>query len=155
MIFSNQLEDQFKKKLEEQLAREAILEKKQNALEQDYSGLKDIDDRYALISQKLKISIAIVDRIGSRHPGEEILKLRDLARDKAREAVRLIDDLISTNISEDQKELILKAPGYKEARDLLSQLLVKGGGAFFETKIEDKKKAKKIAKTITQAILKF
>lgn len=149
------IEDQFQKKLKEQLNREAVLEKKHNDLETKYSGLKDIDDRYSLISLKLTISLTIIDQIESFHPGEEILRLRDIARDKAREAVRLLEDLIDTNISEDQKELILKAPGYREAKDLLQQLLLKGGGIFFTTKIEDKKKVKKIAKIIDRAIRKF
>ncbi|MBN2534929.1 MAG: hypothetical protein JXB88_18755 [Spirochaetales bacterium] len=149
------IEDQFQKNLNEQLKREAALEKKHKELEIKYSGLKDIDERYSLISLKLTISLAIINKIESFHPGQEILRLQDIARDKAREAVQLLEDLIDTNISEDQKELILKAPGYKEAKELLQQLILKGGGLFFKTRLDDEKKIRKIAKIINRSIRKF
>jgi hypothetical protein len=149
------IEDQFKKKLHEYLNRERVLKKKQDEIETAFSGLKDIDERYSLINIKFAISLAIINQIESFHPGEDIIKLRDLARDKAREAVRLLEDLLETNISEDQKELVTKSPGYKEAKESLHQLLLKGGGAFFTTKIDDRKKINKITKIIHGAIRKF
>ncbi|MBN2441291.1 MAG: hypothetical protein JXJ04_08090 [Spirochaetales bacterium] len=151
----HQLEDQFNAKLKDLLDREAVLEQIKKDLETAYSGLRDIDDRYSLISHKLTICLEIITQIGLNHPGDEMLMLQNLAGNKAREAVRMLEDLIDDTISEDQKEVIVNAAGYKAAKDLLYQVLLKGGGVFFETKIEDKKKVKKISRIITNAILKF
>lgn len=133
---------------------ESFLEQEIRSQEISYSGLKDIDANLKLINTRFKIAIQLIERIEAGQLSSSIEALHDLAQEKSKEAVQMLEDLVGENISEDQKSLITEAKGYREAKENFQLLLLKGGGVFFERKIEDAKKARLIARIITKSIRK-
>ena len=137
--------------------REIVLQ--EEMIEQDllYSGLKDIDTVLELISVKLAISNHLLDRFDPGSPASESERPSppEVIREKAAEAVRLLEELRGLNISEDQKDQISEAPGYGEMRDRLQEFILKGGGGFLEFRVEDERKLKTLARAILESVRKF
>jgi len=152
---NRQIEQQIKIKIDKLINEEKKLENKAESLAFSYSGLRNIDNLLNLVCKKLQISLLLLDLLESIQENTERIKIRKLAEEKSKKAVLLIDELTFLRFSEDQKELLFKDPGFVQAKELLHKLLLKGGGVLFETKINDKKKAKKLAAAISNSIYKY
>jgi hypothetical protein len=151
----NGIKEKFRIELESNLKKESLLEQKVNNLDLSFSGLRDLDDLFCLITTKLEIALACISALESNHHSNETIQLQEIAKTRSRAAVQLLENLLDLPISEDQKHLVEDAPGYKKAKDLLHKFLLKGGGFFFQTNISEKKKAKKIADVIIGSIEKY
>jgi hypothetical protein len=148
----NGIKEQIRIELENKLEKEYLLEQKVNSLDLSFSGLKDLDDLFCLITTKLEIALTCISALGSQQLSDETNRLQEIAKIRSQTAVVLLENLLDLPISEDQKHLVTDAEGYKKAKDLLHEFLLKGGGYFFQTKIKDKKKAKKIAEVVIGSI---
>ncbi len=120
-----------------------------------YSGLKDIDAYLKLICIKFQIALQFIDKIETRQLNLSMQTYRNLAAEKSIAAVRMLEEIGSENISEDQKNLITESQEYDEAKRLFQMLLMRGGASFFESKIEDTKKTRMVAQVIARAIRKY
>lgn len=151
----NALEGRWRSSIRDLQEKEAVLDQQVRALAADYSGLSDIDLTLDLISTRLTIAIRLIDLIPSSRDLAATEEMGEIARRAAVGGVQLLEELGAANVSLDQKELVLEAEGYAEARELFKQLLLRGGGALFDPEVENGKRAALVANTITSAIAKF
>ncbi len=151
----NALEGRWRSSIRDLQEKEAYLDQQVRSLSADYAGLADIDLTLELINTRLTIAIRLIDLIASSRDQATVEEMGVVARREAVSGVQLLEELATTNVSLDQKELILEAEGYAEARELFKQLLLQGGGAFFDAQVEDGRQASFVAETITAAIAKF
>ncbi len=149
------LEEQWKIRLNKLQERESFLEQQVQDLQIEYSGLKDIDTLLELINLKFNMALKAIEGIATRPADSSREALGELAREKSRQAVSMLEDLRGENISLDQTDLISGAAGFKEAKRLFNLLLLKGGAVFFEAKIEEAKIVRKLARIIAEAINKY
>jgi hypothetical protein len=119
-----------------------------------YSGLRDIDVHYELINTRFRITLALMDRIMGEPGKDRSAPYFETAGQKAREAVRLLEELTSVNVSLDQQNLVRESPGHQTARALFQEILLKGGAAFFEQTEADLANSSRIAETIAGALEK-
>jgi hypothetical protein len=135
------------------LEEDRLLSGKVSSFEVAYSGLKDIDNSLKLAS--LKITIA-----------SELMRLMDhderirsvyfeTVRGKAHEAFFIVEELLKLAHDEQDKKIITESKDYKDLREQISVFLVHGGGIFFESRINDRKKSSYISKIITEAIRRW
>ncbi len=150
----NALEGRWRSSIRDLQDREAELEQQARALAADYAGLADIDLSLDLIATKLTISIRLVDLVSRSRDPEAVAEMGKTARTAALEAVHLLEGLGASNVSLDQKELVLESEGYEEALQLFQQLLLLGGGSFFESEVDDRRQAARISEVIVSAIAK-
>lgn len=151
----NALEGRWRASIRDLQEKEAYLDQQACALSADYAGLADIDVTLELINTRLTIAIRLIELIASTRDPETVGEMSELARRAAIAGAQLLEELGNANVSLDQKELILEAEGYAEARELFKQLLLQGGGAFFDAAVEDARAASLVAETITASIQKF
>jgi len=151
----NALEGRWRSSIRDLQEKEAYLDQQVRSLSADYAGLSDIDLSLDLINTRLTIAIRLIDMMASSRDQAVVEEMGEVARREAVSGVQLLEELATANVSLDQKELILEAEGYAEARELFKQLLLQGGGAFFDTRVEDGRQANLVAETIAAAIAKF
>lgn len=150
----NALEGRWRSSIRDLQEKEAYLEQRVNELSSQYSGLKDIDLSLQLITTKFTLAIRLVDLIARDPTQPEAEQMGTLAQKESVEAVGLLEALASERVSLDQKELILESDEYETALELFHHLLLEGGGAFFDAKIEDKRNASIVADVIADSIAK-
>jgi hypothetical protein len=136
-------------------ARESFLERERRDEERTFSGLKNLDVELEIAKIKLKTALQIVEVLPVMRDSSLFHGLRSKAQEKAREATQVLEELLALNVSEDQRNLIKDSPEYRQAAELLKQLILQGGGVFFEFKEADKKKARLVASALTGALLKY
>ncbi len=136
--------------LRELKEEEVRLEAERDFQNSAYSGLKDIGISLALSKVKLSIALGLM---ANMQAGGDVRRRHDQARKRSKEAVSLLEELFD-EISFD-REQITADPVYRQVRDLLEKLVLRGGAAFFEEKIEDIKKAKTLARVVTRAVGKY
>lgn len=143
--------------LERLLDRESVLDQELNEEQIRYSGLKDIDTLIELIAIKFEISNHLLERFdpGRQTAGDEEQSRARLIKRKCTEAVGMLEELRSMNISEDQKTLVTEAQGYQRIRSLFQRFVVNGGASFFESRMEDARKLKVVARAISESISKY
>jgi hypothetical protein len=142
--------------LQELLARESVLERRVAEEEFRYSGLKDLDGVLALIAVKFEIANHLLAHFDpySRSPERPSATAR-LVREKSTAAAAMLEELRNLNISEDQKSLITEAQGYGQVRDQFQAFILRGGGVFLQTKIEDAGKVKTVSRALNESLRKF
>ena len=149
------LEEKWAIAVRELEAREAVLERERQKRAETYSGLKDLDLELELVKVKLRAALQLVEAIPALRENAHFQELRAKAQRKAREATGVLEDLLAENVSEDQRSLIKDSPDYMEAAELLKQLILQGGGVFFETQVEDSRKTSVVVTALTGALLKY
>ncbi len=77
------------------------------------------------------------------------------ARDKALGALRLVDGLLSENISLDQQGIVQASPGYAEVRSRLEEFLLAGGGGLLEARQTDARARRVLSRTVVSSVRKF
>ncbi|MBN1699489.1 MAG: hypothetical protein JW881_18350 [Spirochaetales bacterium] len=147
--------DQFDINLENYLIKERLLEERIGRLDFEYSGLKDLDDLFELIIIKLTIALHCITALKTNIRPSETENIQELAQTKSQKAVQMLESLLDSGISEDQKHIVNNAPGYEKAKELLHEFLLEGGGYFFQSTIKENKSAKIFAAAIVDAIKKY
>jgi len=145
--------------LQELLDREAILQNRLNQEDLKYSGLKDLYSVLELVAVKFEIAnhlLADFDPAKSEPEGSEgASSAAQIIRIRSTDAVNMLEDLRTLNISEDQKNLITEAEAYARVRDAFERFILSGGGVFFEAKIGDAKKTKLLSRAVVDSVRKF
>ncbi len=141
--------------LEKHEQRERLLESEKSSLAARLSGLKDVSVEFQLARTKLEMSLTLLESLPRNRDSSAFQKMTDIARKKARQAVRIVDELQSETLSEDQKDSIREYPEYREIKELISRLILQGGGVFFEVEQDDVKRARSAAGLLVGAINKF
>ena len=127
-------------------AEELRLESEVRRTEESFSGLRDIDLVLSLAAAKLSICVRLMRT--APPPAEQITE-------KSLSALRLVEGLLSENISEDQKGIVQANPQYAEVRARLEEFLLAGGGGFLEARQADARARRLLSRTIVAAIRKF
>ena len=135
-------ESQQDRVLQALLERERILENRVNEEDLRYSGLKDLDTLLELVAAKFEIANHLLARFNPTRPDHsEQGSAAQLIRRKSTDAVNLLEELRTMNISEDQKDLVTEAEAYTKVRDHFQAFILAGGGVFFESKIDRETKS--------------
>ena len=132
------------RELQELRDLEARLESQAREMETRFSGLKDIDLLLTLARVKLRLCLAFMRR-GPEKMAAEI-------GEKASAALRIVDGLLSENISEDQAGIVQASPLFEELRKTMEEFIVAGGGGYVETRGIDERKKRILSRTVVAAI---
>ncbi len=123
------------------------------------SGLKDLDSVLELAAVKFEIAnhlLARFDPAKSEPEGPEgASSAAQIIRARSTDAVNLLEELRTMNISEDQKGLITEAEAYAKVRDGFERFILNGGGVFFEAKIDDANKIKILSRAVADSVRKY
>ncbi len=125
---------------------ESRLESEVRLTEESLSGLRDIDMVLSLAAVKLSLCVRLMKT--APPPAEQITG-------KSLSALRLVDGLLSENISEDQKGIVQSNPLYERVRTRLEEFLLAGGGGFLESRQADARARRLLSRTIVASIRKF
>ncbi|MGO9409349.1 MAG: hypothetical protein ACLQCB_01210 [Spirochaetia bacterium] len=138
----------------ELLAEEARLEGAARDMDSRLSGLKDIDLLLALARVKLRLCLAMMKRAEGRGRSSfESLEV-PVGR-RAASAIRIVESLVSQNVSEDQHGIVQTSPLFAETKRLLEEFLISGGGGFLEPLQLDEHKTRVLSRTVATSIRKF
>lgn len=151
----NEVEQQYRIQIRELEEKEQYHSRQVEIADSQFSGLKEIDQFLSLIKTKLQLSLLYLEIIRQENDPKRGELLKREAQKRAKEAFFFLEDIYSENLSEDQKHLITEAEEYKESKKLFQQLLLYGGSGFFDEPRGDEKKARLIAKTVTDTVKKF
>ncbi len=116
-----------------------------------YSGLKELDDYYRLITVKLDVALLLLHHSDSHDSDERIA----VAGTQAREALMQTDALQTANLSLDQKDEIIDSPEMTEIREKFQQLLLFGGAGLFEAGDTRQVLVRKVTAALRKALLKY
>jgi hypothetical protein len=145
-------QDQLSAEIQFLRAEESRLETETRATEESLSGLRDIDLVLSLAETRLSLCVRLMKSPGAAdaraQAGQEITA-------KSLSALRLVESLLTDNISEDQKGIIQANPLYGKVRLRLEEFLLAGGGGFLEARQADARARRLISRTIVGAIRKF
>ena len=142
--------------LETLLQSASILEHRVAEEDFRYSGLKDLDAILELSALKLRIANHLLSSFNTAHPdARRRANSSRLIREKSTEAIDMLEELRSLNISEDQRELLTRAEGYKRVQEQFQAFILRGGGVFFETQIQDSKKLRLVSRALNDSLRKY
>jgi hypothetical protein len=140
--------------LEALLEQEGRLEERMGAEAFAYSGLKDLDAALELTAVKLSIALHLLEALARELPPSE-QRHQELAAGRAAEALRLLEELLSENLSEDQKNAVTESPGYSRVRELFQQFLLRGGAGLLALREEEQRKNRLVARAMVDALRKY
>ncbi len=138
---------------QELLAEEGRLEELARDMDARLSGMKDIDLSLALAKVKLRLCIVLLKK--TRRAGEGFEDVGAAIGRRALSAIRLVDGLVSQNISEDQRGTVQDSPLFSEVKRLLEEFLVSGGGGLLEPLEMDERKRRILSRTVVTSIRKY
>jgi hypothetical protein len=138
------------------LDEESRLEAEVRAAEEKFSGLRDIDAVLSLARVKLTVSLHFMRRLAGRaSPQAATGELRAAIGEKGLSAMRLVESLLSENISEDQKGVIEANSLFSAVKTLMEEFLVSGGGGFLEVRQTDQRRRRILSRSVAASIRKF
>jgi hypothetical protein len=141
--------------LESLLVEEGRLSERMAAESFAYSGLKDLDSALELIAVKLSIALHQMESLAREPPPPAERQRQELAAGRAGEAVRLLEELLSDNLSEDQKSAVTESPGYGRVRELFQQLLLRGGAGLLAPRQAEQRRNRLVARAMVGALRKY
>ena len=121
--------------------------------EMRFAGLKNLDHVFGLCATRFSLALHILD--GVRASGEPAPRMYRRARQCAVSGLALLEELQAAGISSDQRELIGGDPGYRRARELFEQLVLRGGGALLEPEAASVVSSRALARIVTAALRKY
>ena len=121
--------------------------------EMRFAGLKNLDHVFGLCATRFSLALHILD--GVRASGEPAPRMYRRARQCAVSGLALLEELQAAGISSDQRELIGGDPGYRRARELFEQLVLRGGGALLEPEAAPIVTSRALARIVTAALRKY
>jgi len=148
-------QDRLTTALEALVAEEARLETELRETEAKYSGLTDIDLTLSLSRSKLEQCLLIIGRIPREQDQHARAGLKAQVTEKALAAIRLLEGLLTANVSEDQKGVVQGNPLYAEAKSRLQEFLLSGGGGLLEVQEVEASRTRILARSIVYAIRKY
>ena len=137
------------------LAEEAGLEQVVRDTETRYAGLRDVDAVLSLARVRLRYCIHALRGMPSR-PGQPASDAERAALGrKGLSAVRLVEGLLTENVSEDQKGVIEATPLFAEVKGLLAEFVAAGGAAFLEARQLDRRRRHILSRGIAASLRKY
>jgi hypothetical protein len=141
------------------LEEESRLSSVVRTAEEKYSGLRDIDAVLSLARTRLTLGLHYMRRL-SQHAGTlpshaEADALRAAVAEKGLSAMRLVESLLTENISEDQKGIVEANPLFAEVKGLVEEFLQSGGGGFLEIRETDQRRRRILSRGIAASIRKY
>ncbi len=124
------------------------LEKRAGEIEAALSGLKDLDVLLRLARVKLELCIRLMEKVTDEEAAVKV-------REKAFAAFRIVEGLLSENLSEDQRGAVAADPLYAPVKEALEEFLVRGGGGFLETRAETPRSTRAISRAVVASIRKY
>ena len=118
-----------------------------------FAGLKNLDYVFGLCATRFSLALHILE--GVRASGEPAPRLFRRARQCAVSGLALLEELQAAGISDDQREAITRDPGYRRARELFQQLVLRGGGALLEPENASIATSRELARIVTAALRKY
>jgi hypothetical protein len=144
--------------LERDIARlsdeEAALDQRVRSLAEGFSGLKDIDLVLALAKARLELCTLLLRRL-ARAPEASREAEHAAVTAKARAALRLVEGLAAENVSEDQRDHVLRGSGFDAVKEALQGFLLAGGGILLEEPRADERRARMLSRAVVASIRKF
>jgi len=136
------------------LDRERNLQTAVNEMDRSLSGLRDVDLTLQLAAVRLEVANRLLEatRLGQTDPRAEE-RLRPI-RDRAGSALRCLEELRASNVSEEQKSEVFQGPRYAELKAALQEFVLRGGGALLEPQQDDERRSAAVARAITAALRK-
>ncbi len=150
-----ELEDSWQITLSRLVEEEKTLASKVAEVEVRFSGLRDIELSLRLARLRFKICLFIVEKLESFKDPESKKKYHSMAREYAHNGLSEIEKLKSSELDADDTELLIRHPLFENAKTLLQQIILEGGGVFFEGKEREGKALRIIARAIARAIKKY
>ena len=141
--------------IQELLVEEARQEGLARDMDSRLSGLKDIDLLLSLARTKLRLCLSLMKRAGDRGGGASFEELEGTIGRRASAAVRIVESLVSQNISEDQKGIVQASPLFPQVKALFEQLIVSGGGGFLERLEIGERKRRILSRVVVTAVRKY
>ncbi|MBN2737266.1 MAG: hypothetical protein JXR70_09820 [Spirochaetales bacterium] len=135
------------------LKQEEELLKSQEAKSLAQGGIKDLDQLFSIIN--LKWEVAYQALVEAEEDPKIKIKRRNLAQNRAIEALGLMEDFAQLNISLDQKKELGQDPALKQAFLWMDKVLELGGGDLLSGGYWDPRKTDKLTGTLKKAVLKF
>ena len=136
--------------LEELERREAELLVMVASAARDYAGLSNLDHVLGLVECRLQIALAILQLLATT--GEPAPQLHARAREAAQAAIAMLDELLASGVSDDQRSAISDHPAYVAAKQTLERLIVAGGGSLLEPESLPVAKARLVSSVIAAAL---
>jgi len=130
--------------LERRISRDALA----------YAGLRDVDDTLALVRTRVDIVLTLIEAMEDRSSAVRE-RLSRTAGTKARQALRMFQELEGAGISEDQRRRIGEEPAYRETKQRLQELLLAGGAGYLESELRSRKDQERLALIVTGAFAKY
>ncbi len=141
---------------EQQLSEEeSRLEEEARIVESSLSGLKDIGLLLGLARVKLSLCLLLMRRMARVAGRQDQGGARAKISEKALAALRIVEGLLSENVSEDQKGVVQADPLYREVIERLQEFLLAGGGEFLEGRQLDEKRRRALSRSVSAAIRKY
>ncbi len=116
----------------------------------DYAGLSNLDHVLGLVECRLQIALAILQLLATT--GEPAPQLHARAREAAQAAIAMLDELLASGVSDDQRSAISDHPPYVAAKQTLERLIVAGGGSLLEPESLPVAKARLVSGVIAAAL---
>jgi hypothetical protein len=137
-------------------AEESRLEAEVRLTEETFSGLRDIDLVLCLAEAKLSLCLQLMKAI----PVDKTIKaaaesVEMQITEKALSALRLVESLLSENVSEDQRGVVQSNPLYARVRKRLEEFILAGGSGYLESRQADARARRVLSRTVVAAIRKF
>ncbi len=156
MSDSRDLRDSRLESIAEQRRLEEYLENSYERLENNYSGLRDLDISFGLISSRFEIAITAIRAVSSgSYTTEKMRNLYNLAAEKSRAGLELFEELIHEAEENAFRQEVEQHEGFKRAREQLDQIILFGGGAFFTGEKSAESDSHRIAHAITASVRKY
>ncbi len=133
---------------------EAALDQRVRAMAEGFGGLKDIDLVLSLAKARLELCTLLLQRL-ARAPEDSRDADRAAVTAKAHAALRLVEALAAENVSEDQREMVCRGPGFDGVKEALQGFLLAGGGILLEEPRTDERRARILSRAVIASIRKF
>ena len=123
--------------------------------EEIYSGLKDINKTIKYANTCFSLCLHYLDGLKIRPPIISEKEIYQEAKKTANTGLNALEGLLKSEIPEKDRAVITGDPKYISAKEMLKDILLKGGGTFFEAKALAGKKLKIVSRALALSIKKF
>ncbi len=154
-VVKREIEDNWKILLNKFVEEEESLTARVNEIEVRFSGLKDIELSLRLSLLRFKISLFIIEKLENVREPEERKKYHKMAKEYTLGGVNEIENLKTPELDARDKNLLSEHPLFKEAKRMLQQIILKGGGVFFEGIGKEARALRIVARAVARAIKKY
>lgn len=116
--------------------------------DRDYAGLRNLDHVLGLVECRMQIALLILQLLAAAE--KPATRLR--AREAAGAAIVMLDELVASGVSDDQRSTISDHPSYAGAKQSLERLILAGGGSLLEAETRPVFKARLVSGVVAAAL---